>query len=343
MRTDRGASTLFTFIDHRPEGPAPLYFYDATNPDARRFLWEQVQEHYVQHGITAWWLDCCEPEMYPHQPDNLRFALGNGSVVANVYPLLHERGFYENQRASGHAEALLNLCRSGWAGSQRYGVAIWSGDIDSTFEALQKQVRAGLNMGLSGIPWWTTDIGGFYGGNIEEPAFRELLVRWFQYSTFCPLMRLHGYRLPENDHSSHTHSGGPNELWSFGEEVYVILKTFVFLRESLRPYILKQMHIAQETGTPPMRPLFFDFWQDEGCLSIDDQFLFGSDVLVAPVLQEGARSRRVYLPAGEAWTDIWNGQQLEGGQWIIADAPLERIPVYCRGNAPSPFPFNHRR
>lgn len=265
-------------------------------------------------------------------PDNLRFHIGNGLEVANAYPVLHERGFYENMRAEGQTH-ILNLCRSAWAGSQHYGAAVWSGDINSTFKALQEQIRAGLNMALSGMPWWTTDIGGFYGGVPESPAFRELVVRWFQYSVFCPLFRLHGYRHATHDSSLMLKSGGPNEAWSFGDEAYAIIKDLLFLRERLRPYIMEQMQLAHEKGIPPMRPLFFDFVEDENCASVEDQFLFGPDLLVAPMLEAGARQRELYLPAGTTWTDAWSGQTFEGGQRIVAEAPLERIPVYLRANA----------
>jgi alpha-D-xyloside xylohydrolase len=215
--------------------------------------------------------------------------------------------------------------------------ACWSGDITSTFEALQAQVRAGLNMGLSGIPWWTSDIGGFYGGDPESPAFRELLIRWFQYSTLCPLFRLHGNRLVASQNPTMISGGGPNEAWSFGPEAYAIITELLFLRERLRPYILEQMHLAHEKGTPPMRPLFFDFPRDEACASIDDEFLFGPDLLVAPVLTEGAHSREVYLPTGTSWSDAWSGQSFEGGQHLVAEAPLERIPLYLRANARLPI------
>jgi alpha-D-xyloside xylohydrolase len=323
-------------MDNRPEGPVSVHYYDSTNPEARQFIWEQVREHYYRHGIKVWWLDACEPEMFPMDPDNLRFHLGNGLAVANAYPMLHERGFYEGMRQAGET-AILNLCRSAWAGSQRYGAAVWSGDINSTFEAFQAQVRAGLNIGLSGIPWWTTDIGGFYGGDPESPAFRELVIRWFQYSTFCPLFRLHGDRLVVSQEPNMLNTGGPNEAWSFGEEAYVIIKDLLFLRERLRPYILEQMHLAQQKGLPPMRPLFFDFPGDEACASIDDQFLFGPDLLVAPVLTEGARQREVYLPGGTSWADAWSGQTFTGGQHIVAEAPLERIPLYLRASAQLPI------
>jgi alpha-D-xyloside xylohydrolase len=336
IRTERGLPALMVFNDNRPEGPVYLHYYDSTNPDARRFIWELVREQYYRYGIKVWWLDACEPEMFPMDPDNLRFHLGNGLAIANAYPLLHERGFYEGMREVGES-AILNLCRSAWAGSQRYGAAVWSGDINSTFEALQVQVRAGMNTGLSGIPWWTTDIGGFYGGDPESPSFRELLIRWFQFSTFCPLLRLHGNRLVTSGDSTMISGGGPNEVWSFGEEAYAIITELLFLRERLRPYILEQMQLAHEKGTPPMRPLFFDFPRDEACANIDDEFLFGPDLLVAPVLMEGVRSREVYLPAGKMWTDAWSGQSFEGGQRIVADAPLERIPLYLRANARLPI------
>jgi alpha-D-xyloside xylohydrolase len=336
IRTERGLPALMSFRDNRPEGPVSVHYYDSTNPEARQFIWEQVREHYYRLGIKIWWLDACEPEMFPMDPDNLRFHLGNGLAIANAYPLLHERAFYEGMYEAGET-AILNLCRSAWAGSQRYGAAVWSGDINSTFEALQAQVRAGLNIGLSGIPWWTTDIGGFYGGEPESPAFRELLIRWFQYGTFCPLFRLHGYRVAEPGESTMLSTGGPNEVWSFGDEAYAIIKDLLFLRERLRPYIMEQMQLAHEKGIPPMRPLFFDFPKDEACASLDDQFLFGPDLLVAPVLTAGARRREVYLPTGTTWTDAWSGQTFEGGQRIVAEAPLDRMPLYLRANAQLPI------
>ncbi len=331
--TARGVSASMPFIDTGQKGLVYVQYYDATNPEARQFVWDKVRENYYRYGVKVWWLDACEPEMKPMDPDNLRFYLGNGLAVANIYPLLHERGFCEGMRGEGEEE-IITLCRSGWAGSQRYGAAIWSGDIPSTFEALQAQVRAGLNIALSGIPWWTTDIGGFFGGDVESPYFRELIVRWFQYGAFCPLFRLHGVRLPDDKFWD---TGGPNEVWSFGDEAYAIIKELLFLRERLRPYIMEQMRLAHDKGTPPMRPLFFDFPADEGSWAVEDQFMFGPDVLVAPVLYEGARVRQVDLPAGSTWTDAWGGQRLEGGQWLAADAPLDRIPLYLRGDAKLPL------
>jgi alpha-D-xyloside xylohydrolase len=336
VRTERGNGTVTQFIDNRPEGLVSLYYYDATNPEARDFIWEQVHEHYYQQGIKTFWLDVCEPEMSPMEPDNVRFFLGNGAEVGNSYPLLHERGFYEHMQAAGETQ-ILNLCRSAWAGSQRYGVLAWSGDISSTFEALRVQVRAGLNMAMSGIPWWTTDIGGFYGADSASSTFRELIVRWFQYSTFCPVLRLHGYRNPESNSAMMIQTGGPNEVWSFGAEAYAIISELLALRERLRPYVMEQMQLAHERGIPPMRPLFFDFPNDETASKVDDQYLFGPNLLVAPVLYERARSRKVYLPAGTTWTDAWTGEVFQGGCSFMAEAPLSRIPLYLKASAQLPI------
>ena len=336
VRTERGNGTVMQFIDNRPEGLVSFYYYDATNPEARDFIWEQVHEHYYQQGIKTFWLDVCEPEMSPMEPDNVRFFLGNGAEVGNSYPLLHERGFYEHMQAAGETQ-ILNLCRSAWAGSQRYGVLAWSGDISSTFEALRVQVRAGLNMAMSGIPWWTTDIGGFYGADSASSTFRELIVRWFQYSTFCPVLRLHGYRNPESNSAMMIQTGGPNEVWSFGAEAYAIISELLALRERLRPYVMEQMQLAHERGIPPMRPLFFDFPNDETASKVDDQYLFGPNLLVAPVLYEGARSRKVYLPAGTTWTDAWTGEVFQGGCSFMAEAPLSRIPLYLKASAQLPI------
>lgn len=329
--SERGTAAQREFHDNRPEGDIFMYVYDATNPEAREFIWEKVKQNYYDLGVKVFWLDADEPELYPMDTDLLRYRIGNGTAVNNIYPMLHAQAFYEGMRAEGEQEIVL-LSRSAWAGSQHYGAAVWSGDIASTFEALQAQVRAGLNIALSGIPWWTTDIGGFHGGEPTTPYFRELIVRWFQYGTFCPLFRLHGYRLPAEDGS-----GADNEVWSFGEEAYDIIKELLFLRERLRPYIMEQMQAAHELGTPPMRPLFFDFPGDDIAYDVEDAFMFGPDLLVAPVLHRGEDSREVYLPDGVTWTDAWTGETFEGGQTITAEAPLDRIPLYLRDGAALPI------
>jgi alpha-D-xyloside xylohydrolase len=332
LRNANGTPAHFYFVDNHAEDGIYVHYYDPTNPEARKYIWEKVKQGYYRHGIKIFWLDACEPEMIPMMPENLCFHAGDGEAVANLYPLSHVQGFYEGMEAAGEKDILF-LCRSAWAGSQRFGAAVWSGDIPSTFEALRVQVRAGLNIGLSGIPWWTTDIGGFRGGDPTDPAFQELVVRWFEYGAFCPLFRLHGHRLPNTS----DFGGADNEIWSFGDEAYAILKKYLLLRERLRPYIQEQMLIAHESGLPPMRPLFVDFPSESACFEIGDQYMFGPDLLVAPVLEAGARSRKLYLPEGDRWTDAWTGQEYPGGQWMTVDAPLDRIPLFLRGGTRLPI------
>jgi alpha-D-xyloside xylohydrolase len=215
---------------------------------------------------------------------------------------------------------------------------VWSGDIASTFESLRAQVRAGLNIAMSGIPWWTTDIGGFYGGDIDSPTFRELIVRWFQYGVFCPIFRLHGHRSSSSAQVG-PGSEAPNEIWSFGDEAYRIIRDLLFLRERLKPYIMEQMSVASASGLPPIRPLFVDFPSDPSAWEVEDQFMLGPDLLVAPVLEEGARSRKVYLPAGAAWVDAWESQVYLGGETTLIAAPLARIPVFWRQGSAWSFPL----
>ena len=327
IRNKLGSAAQMYFVDNQAEDGLYVHYYDATHPGARKFIWEKVKTGYYNYGIKTFWLDASEPEMLPFSPENLRFYAGDGEAVANRYPLDHVRGFYDGMQAEGE-EGFVFLCRSAWAGSQRFGAAVWSGDIPSTFASLRAQVKAGLNMSLSGIPWWTHDIGGFRGGDPTDPAFRELIVRWFQFGAFSPIFRLHGHRLP----NTNDFNGAPNEVWSFGEGAYQIIKQYLFMRERLRPYIMTQMHHAHEIGLPPMRPLFVDFPSDGVCHQVADEYMFGPDLLVAPVLEAEARSRKVYLPANSIWKDAWTDQIYEGGQWIMVEAPLEQIPLFLRGN-----------
>jgi alpha-D-xyloside xylohydrolase len=340
VRNREGGLASRPFFDNKPAGPIITYFYDPTNPAAKKFVWGKVRDNYYKKGIRVWWLDACEPELAEeNEPGNLLYHLGSGQEVGNLYPHSNQRTFFEGMQAEKETEYVM-LCRSAWAGSQRFGAAVWSGDILSTFEALQAQVRAGLNIGLSGIPWWTTDIGGFYNGNINTPYFKELIVRWFQFGVFCPIFRLHGFREPRTPAShllTSESTGAANEVWSFGDKAYGIIKDILFLRERLRPYVNRQMQLAHEKGIPPMRPLFFDFPSDTGSAAIDDEFLFGPDFLVAPVLEYEARKRKVYLPAGIDWTDAWTDKIFAGGQWLEVDAPLEKIPVFLRAGIKQPF------
>jgi alpha-D-xyloside xylohydrolase len=327
INNERGTDAQHVFLDHGINGPAYFLYYDSTNPEARRFIWQTAKRGYYDQGVKLYWLDNDEPDINPWDPENLRYHLGNGLEVGNLYPLLNQQAFFDGLREAGESE-IVTLSRSTWAGGQRYSSVVWSGDIASTFADLNKQVRAGLGMAMSGYPWWTTDIGGFHSSDIYSETFQELIVRWFQFGLFCPIMRLHGFRGPTDQPM--IVSGLDNEVWSFGEETYQRIAPLLFLRERLRPYIHAQMRIASQTGLPVMRPLFVDFPADPTCQAIDDQYLFGAEILVAPVLQQGQRERPVYLPAGAKWTDAWTGEVFDGGQWIKVDAPLEKVPVFLK-------------
>lgn len=327
IRPERG-SQCFDFL-------GDSYIYDATNPEARRYLWEKCRSGYYRDGIDMFWLDEAEPEYSAYEFDNYRYHLGTDLQVGNVYPVMHARAFYEGQRAAGQTD-ICNLIRCAWAGSQKYGAVLWSGDIQGNFQSLRDQFAAGLNVGLAGIPWWTTDVGGFFV-NVKEEGYRELLLRWFEWATFCPVLRMHGDKGPceaapldgREWGGGFCHTGLPNELWSFGEDVCGILKSYVVLRETMKPYLKEVMREASENGSPVMRAMFYEFPGDEACWTADEQYMFGPRYLVAPVLYEGMRERQVYLPAG-SWRDLNSGEVLEGGRTVTASAPLEVIPVYER-------------
>ena len=308
--------------------------FDATNPEARDYVWAKAKRNYYDKGVKVFWLDEAEPEYSVYDFENYRYHLGPNVQVGNIYPVMYAKTFFDGMKAEGQ-ENIINLLRCAWAGSQRYGALVWSGDIKSSFPSMKNQVAAGLNMGLAGIPWWTTDIGGFFGANIGDPEFHELLIRWFQYGCFCPVMRLHGYRWPLQPQYSTTGgaacvSGAPNEVWSYTDQVTGILSDYLRLRERMRPYVTQLMEQAHEKGAPVMRPVFYDFPEDAAAWDVESEYMFGPSVLVVPVTEKDCRQVRAYLPAGAQWTNAWTGERFDGGQWITADAPIEQIPLFTR-------------
>ncbi len=309
-------------------------FYDATNPEARQYVWNKAKTNYYDKGIRIFWLDEAEPEFSAYDFDNYRYHSGPVLQVGNIYPVCYAKTFYDGMAAAGQKD-VVNLIRCAWAGSQKYGALVWSGDIASSFESMRNQLAAGLNIGLAGIPWWTTDIGGFHGGNPEDKAFRELFVRWFQWGTFCPVMRLHGDREPRQPQvgtigGAPCRSGAPNEVWSYGPEVYDICVKYLRLRESLREYTRSLMAEAHNSGAPVMRTLFYEFPGDPVCWEVEDEYCYGSKYLVAPVLYPGQKTRRVYLPEGCGWTLMETGKDFPGGGWVKVDCPLDTMPVFVR-------------
>ncbi len=329
VSADRGNGLHMTWMGN-------TIFYDATHPGAQQFVWDRCKENYYDLGIRCFWLDEAEPEYGPYDFDNIRYYEGPALQCTNIYPKMYAKGFYDGLKAAGETE-ILSLVRCAWAGSQKYGVLTWSGDIHSSFRSMKEQLQAGLNMCVAGIPWWTSDIGGFLGGDISDSSFRELLVRWFEWGAFCPVFRMHGERSPWYEREEEfidgvrqLTSGQDNEVWSFGEENYEILKKYLFIREKLRPYIRKHMDIASEKGLPIMRPVFFDFPQDQKAWDSYDEYMFGSDILVAPVTDAGALDKTVYLPEGTEWVYSSTGEVYSGGQTVTVPAPLDIIPIFIR-------------
>lgn len=329
IRTDRGFRMVMDFQGN-------TVHFDATNPGAREYVWQKAKKNYYDKGIKVFWLDEAEPEYSIYDFDNYRYHMGPNVQIGNIYPAMYAKTFFDGMKAEGQ-ENIINLLRCAWAGSQKYGALVWSGDIHSSFGSLRNQLAAGLNMGIAGIPWWTTDIGGFHGGDPGDPAFQELLIRWFEYGTFCPVMRLHGYREPlkepmGTEGGAACVSGADNEVWSFGDEAYEICKTYLQLRENMKPYITELMKEAHEKGTPVMRPLFYDFPEDAKAWEMEDEYMFGPDFLVAPILYADMRKREVYLPSGSKWKNYWTGETFDGGKAIEVDAPLAQLPVFTRCN-----------
>lgn len=329
ITSDRGLPVNMTWM-------GTTTFYDATHPGARKYVWEQCKKNYYDKGISCFWLDEAEPEYGPYDFDVFRYYQGPALQCSNIYPVMYAKGFYDGLKNEGK-ENILNLVRCAWAGSQKYGALTWSGDIHSSFRAMKQQVQAGLNMGLAGIPWWTTDIGGFLGGDNEDPDFQELIVRWFAWGAFSPVFRLHGERSPYYEREEEYRGGirqfssaQDNEIWTWGEDNYEILKRYLLIREKLRDYIRQCMLQAHEKGTPVMRPLFYDFPEDAATWNVNDSYMFGPDLLVKPITDAKVTTTEIYLPEGHSWKEASTGNVFQGGQVVEAQAPLAIIPVFYR-------------
>lgn len=315
-----------------------LQYIDPFNPETREYVWDKLNSNYAANGVDMFWLDAAEPEYLPADHKSYRYYEGAAMKVTNKYPLMYTKMVYDGLRSEGKTD-IVSLVRSAWVGSQKYGALVWSGDIKSSFEALREQLSAGLNIGLAGIPWWTNDTGGFVG-NVTDLGFNELLVRWFEFSTFCPVLRLHGDRGPKDPSGlepnpckdfggGFARTGQPNELWSYGEDIYEIMKKYLELRLSMKNYIKGLMDEASENGSPVIRTMFYEFPNDAKCWELTDQYMFGDRYLVAPVMYECMREREVYLPAGR-WKSIHGGEVISGECTVTADAPLDVIPVFER-------------
>ena len=320
---------------------ARAHVYDASVPRARDLFWSSLIAPLQKMGWDSFWLDSAEPEEYwPHYGDAIlrdrNLAIGNGSQYTNVFPLLHNQGIQDHWKQTEPDKRVFLLTRSAFLGQQRVGGTVWSGDVFSSFWGLKHQIAAGLNYSISGLPYWTTDIGGYWPtadpwqgnpdlskGEYPSLGYQELYLRWFQFGVFCPVFRSHGHR-PANE--IYTYTAVKPQLIAFDK-----------LRYRLLPYIYSTAWQVTSNDDTLMRPLVMDFRQDPATFDIADQYLFGRSILVNPVTEAGANHRQVYLPKGEDWFDFWTGDKLSGGQTITAPAPLDKLPLYVRAGSILPL------
>lgn len=326
VRTENGQYPTFDFF-------GLITYIDPTNPETASFYWDKVRNNYYSYGIKNFWLDEAEPEVHPQQFANLKFYAGNGAQTALLYPYYYNKIFYDGLRSEGETD-IISLTRAAYIGSQRVGACVWNGDIMSSFHALKQSITSGLSMAMCGIPWWNSDIGGFLFGDTESESFRELIVRWFQFGLFCPIMRLHGTRLNQSYYVDEApdvmvKGGGYNEIWHFGEENYRTIEKLINTRIKMRDYTLSLARDAHENGAPMMRPMFFEFPDDPKCYELWDQYMYGPDILFAPIYNEHQTDREVYLPAGE-WVSVLDGMIYQGGASISVHAEIDQYIAFVR-------------
>jgi len=297
---------------------------DMFNPKAQSLFWSEIDRTLFHAGLDGWWLDASEPEGDPLEND--KTFLGPGKLVRNAYPLYETSAVYDGQKAADPSKRVVILSRSSFAGQQRNNSISWSGDISGNWETLRRQIPAGLNFNMSGTPYWTTDIGGFFRPEDQytSPDYRELLIRWFQYGAFCPIFRIHGF------HSE-------TEMWKYGPEVEKVLRQYDELRYRLLPYIYSAAWGTTNRGEIPMRALPFVYPADLSVRQVSDQFMYGDSLLVNPVTEPKATTRKVVLPAGNDWINFWTGQTERGGQTITADAPIDQMPIFVKAGSIIPM------
>ena len=301
-------------------------WYDPFSEAGRNIYWKQLSGHLFRLGFDGWWLDASEPELSGKWGEfrGFKTAAGPGAEVFNAYPLLHTTGIYQGQRAQTDEKRVVILTRSAYAGQQRNAAITWSGDIRGNWNVFARQIPAGLNFSLSGIPYWNTDIGGFFGGSTTNRDYQELFTRWFQFGAFNPMFRVHG-------------SGFGKELWLWDDPTQKILTDYIKLRYRLLPYIYSTAWQVTSGGGTMLRPLMMDFGDDPSALDVGDQFLFGPDIMVSPVTQPGAASRSVYLPGKMPWYDFWTGKREMGGQRINTASPVQTLPLFVRAGSILPL------
>ncbi|HWF66126.1 MAG TPA: TIM-barrel domain-containing protein [Acidobacteriaceae bacterium] len=308
------------------------HVYDPTNPAAVDFFWSILPGPLLRQGWESFWLDSSEPEeSYPHGGDAIlqdkTLAIGSGAMYTNIFPFMHTGGIAQHWRKAAPDKRVLLLTRSAFLGQQRHGTIVWSGDLYPTHLQFQRQIPAGLNFALSGMPYWTTDIAGYWplyeGASMMTPADQELYARWFQFGAFCPIFRTHGRR-------------NQNEIWAYSK-VEPILIQYDKLRYRMLPYLYSLAWKVTSEDYTIQRPLLMDWRTDPKVLNVADEYMFGPAFLVSPVWKEGATRRDVYLPAAAAWYDFWTGKRLAGGQDLTVAAPLETLPLFVRAGSIVPL------
>lgn len=332
--------------------PSGVRVYDPYNPRARDIFWKYLNEGLFKPGIDGWWMDSSEPDHLQAKPSdfNNRTFLGSFRKVRNAFPLMTVGGVYDHQRSVSDSKRVFILTRSAFAGQQRYGANTWSGDVVASWSTLRNQISAGLNFSLCGIPYWNSDIGGFFlwefRKKLEDPEYRELYVRWLEFGTFCPMMRSHG-------------ADAPREIYQFGkkgDKAYDAIEKFIRLRYRLLPYIYSTSWDVTANHSSMMRALVMDFPNDKAALDINDQFMFGRSILVSPVTKpmyikpsvngkdtsfiedfSALKSKDTYLPAGTTWYDFWTGEQLNGGKPVPKETPIDLIPLYVKAGSIIPL------
>ena len=305
--------------------------YDPTNPKAREFYWNHLIQPLFAQGWDGFWLDSSEPETWKGESDAVlvdkHLAIGPGAIYTNIFPLMHTGNVYEHWRRATEQKRAFILTRSAFAGQQRNAAVEWSGDIYATYPVLKRQITAGLNFALSGMPYWTTDIGGYtnpYGDDANQnPEYQELYTRWFEFGTFSPILRTHGHR-------------NANELYAYGSQSPTLIE-YDRLRARLLPYTYSLGWKVTHEDYTIQRPLVMDWRTETKVRNTGDEFMFGPAILVNPITEANASARTVYLPPASAWYDFWTGENLKGDQQLIAPAPLSRIPLYVRAGSVLPL------
>ena len=322
----RAAGGLYAPVIPYVYPPGKGQWYDPFSSAAREIYWRQISRQLFAIGIDGWWLDAPEPELSGKWGDTGTSPPRpvRGRACSMPTPCCTAAECSPGQRAETSSKRVFILTRSAWAGQQRNAAVTWSGDIRGNWDVFAKQIPAGINFSLSGIPYWNTDTGGFFGGSPDNAGYRELFTRWFQFSAFCPMFRVHGSRQPK-------------EMWRFDEPTQKILVDYDQLRYHLLPYIYSVSWKVTRDGYSMMRGLVMDFRGDTNVYNIRDQYLFGPALMVNPVTQAGATNRNVYLPAGANWTDFWTGKSYSGGQSMEAAAPVDRMPLFVRAGSILPY------